>query len=646
MAPSTELSGPIWAPAATENRDGQHGTAPPSTAPLPAATGQECRSESKMSVHEPRKPRDTSSNLNHNDVDKTVDTARPTPRAKTQSYMDSLVPPSQEKFERIAQIQKEKEKETQEREQQRREEIIQKQGLNQSKHDEESRTRAAELIQKTFRGHRARREMDGFGLDANTRWVTALREAEFRQNTRPRSKNGPGGSSPLGEGDEISKGSKSRAIDRWKKASVVARRAGHDDLESQSSSVSTIDSATPPEEREQVRHESNKLLQRQGKTAQMMGLQYFLEMVDVKHRYGSNLRQYHAEWKKSDTNENFFYWLDNGEGRDVELTNCPRDRLDREKVRYLSKEERQYYLVKADDAGRLCWVKNNARVDTTEKFKDSIHGIVPVDDPTPPFNPEAQPRPLSPLGSNVSNSSLSSLESRRQADRAAKYANPNPEEPPPKGVKQVTQVSPSMIWNKLLRRSVKEGTWIFVADTSFRLYVGIKNSGAFQHSSFLQGSRISAAGLIKIKDGRITSLSPLSGHYRPPANNFRNFIRSLKDRGVDMSHVSVSKSYAVLVGLESYVKTRRKSRKIVEKVINRKEKLLDPEGAQRREDEAKDNSKSAQREREVIRQEEAEREENRAAVKIMGKLKLQPKVPKGQPHEHEEPKEELEAAPV
>jgi hypothetical protein len=30
---------------------------------------------------------------------------------------------------------------------------------------------------------------------------------------------------------------------------------------------------------------------------------------------------------------------------------------------------------------------------------------------------------------------LSSLESRREADRAAKYANPNPEEPPPKGVK-------------------------------------------------------------------------------------------------------------------------------------------------------------------------------------------------------------------
>lgn len=48
------------------------------------------------------------------------------------------------------------------------------------------------------------------------------------------------------------------------------------------------------------------------------------------------------------------------------------------------------------------------------------------------------------------------------------------------------------------------------------------------------------------------SLSPLSGHYRPPANNFRKFVNSLKEAGVDMSHVSISKSYAILVGLEAY----------------------------------------------------------------------------------------------
>ena len=58
------------------------------------------------------------------------------------------------------------------------------------------------------------------------------------------------------------------------------------------------------------------------------------------------------------------------------------------------------------------------------------------------------------------------------------------------------------MFDKLLRKSVRRNTWIFVADTSFRLYVGIKASGAFQHSSFLRGARISAAGLIKVRSRR------------------------------------------------------------------------------------------------------------------------------------------------
>jgi hypothetical protein len=102
-------------------------------------------------------------------------------------------------------------------------------------------------------------------------------------------------------------------------------------------------------------------------------------------------------------------------------------------------------------------------------------------------------------------------------NRANKYATP--EFDGAKGMKKVKHVSASTIFNKLLRGSVKKNTWIFVADTSFRLYVGIKQSGAFQHSSFLHGSRISAAGLIKIKDGRLLKLSPLSGHYRPPGKS-------------------------------------------------------------------------------------------------------------------------------
>ena len=74
------------------------------------------------------------------------------------------------------------------------------------------------------------------------------------------------------------------------------------------------------------------------KSAKMMDLQYWLEMVDRKHRYGSNLRTYHRHWKQANTNENFFYWLDEGEGKNIELPNVSRQRLESEQVRYLSRE--------------------------------------------------------------------------------------------------------------------------------------------------------------------------------------------------------------------------------------------------------------------------------------------------------------------
>lgn len=198
----------------------------------------------------------------------------------------------------------------------------------------------------------------------------------------------------------------------------------------------------------------------------------------------------------------------------------------------------------------------------------------------------------------------------------------------------MTHISASTLFNKLLRKSVRKNTWIFVADTSFRLYVGIKDSGAFQHSSFLQGSRISAAGLIKIKNGRLASLSPLSGHYRPSASNFRAFVKSLREEGVDMKHVSISKSYAILVGLETYVKTKNKGKKVLKKVTkkvtNRRDRLVAPGEVRRKEEAERDGSKSAAREREVLAEQEKEREGNGVGVQVMERLGLRDREPEGQ----------------
>jgi hypothetical protein len=165
-----------------------------------------------------------------------------------------------------------------------------------------------------------------------------------------------------------------------------------------------------------------------------------------------------------------------------------------------------------------------------------------------------------------------------------------------------------------------------VADTSFRLYIGIKQSGAFQHSSFLHGARIAAAGLVRIKDGQLRRLSPLSGHYRPPTKNFRAFVHSMNDNGVDMSHVSISRSYAVLVGLEAYVKSRRKVKKSVGYVKETHTKVVNPEEHQRKLEEQVDMSKSAQRERQLLanqaEKEEAERKKKSWTRRMMRKLSL------------------------
>ncbi|PFH56788.1 hypothetical protein XA68_15983 [Ophiocordyceps unilateralis] len=558
---------------------------------------------------------------------------------KSKAYMDSLVPPDKERFERIARVQEEKELEARRRA--RRHRKLLSQSLSRSpRRSDEARNDAARVIQKTFRGYRTRREMEGFGLDASTRWVAAIREAQFRQSIKPRAAPSLGRPAPaLPTLDDPIDVQPLDARRKWRKASLVVRHAGHDDDDDSDSEDDEVDdddddddhhtaSTGSSSQRAEARRRREQANRERRQAARMMGLQYFLEMVDVKHRYGSNLRMYHEEWKKSDTTDNFFLWLDYGQGRNMELDACPRDRLERERVRYLSREERQYYLVAVDDDGRLCWARNGDRIDTTERFKDSAHGIIPADDPTPAISPHHSS--LHSAGDGHSSESDSSSdedddhhhrqtkeEAEREADRAAKYADPSFDEA--QGFKKVTHVSASTIFNKLLRKSVRKNTWIFVADTSFRLYVGIKESGVFQHSSFLQGGRISAAGLIKIRDGRLSSLSPLSGHYRPPASNFRAFVHSLRDAGVDMSHVSISKSYAVLVGLETYVKTRRKGKDLVGKLVRRRDKIMAPDEFRRREEAQKDKSESAEKERLVLEKQQRSGRRRSVAERLMTK---------------------------
>jgi hypothetical protein len=467
--------------------------------------------------------------------------------------------------------------------------------------------KAATMIQRNYRGYRERRQIKGLGMSASMRWSEAISELRYRERTRPKSRE-----QILAVGD-----SHTRARDNWHRLGAIASRAAADDLDDESEDVdSDGDGSDDAEKRRKSKLEAKA---ERAKNAKQMDLQYWLEMVDGQHRYGSHLRAYHQVWQQEDTHENFFYWLDHGEGKHLDLPIVSRKQLDADKVRYLSREERQNYLVRIDKEGRLCWAHNGIRITTSTAYKDSVDGIVPKDDV------EHQPWALPVENPGTFSSDESDTMSTGHMDDTEAQHYVNHDLRAARGVKKLKYVSAATILNHLLQKSVKPNSWIFVADTSFRLYVGIKQSGAFQHSSFLHGSRISAAGLIKIKDGQLRKLSPLSGHYRPPTKNFRLFVHSMKDAGVDMSRVSISQSYAILVGLEAYVRTRRKFKHGVEHVEHGAEKVVHPEEAKAREQAAIDNSESAAKERQFIEKHEHKQKEhkkkNSLPYRIMNRLK-------------------------
>lgn len=433
--------------------------------------------------------------------------------------------------------------------------------------------------------------------------------AQYRNFTSPTSRQERAESGHADSSSDVAK-------QNWKRLGAVAAHARNDDT-----SETDGDPGMTAEQLREYRRRKFDAKKEREKHAKTMDLAYFLEMVDTKHRYGSHLRTYHALWKKADTNENFFYWLDYGEGTEVEAPNVSREKLEADQVRYLSREERVNYLVQIDQEGRLCWAKNGERISTSREWRDSVNGIVPRDDTSPTWK---HGREIDPESDSSDSASTSSMSAASAAEKEQHYTND--EFKRARGLKKLQKVSAAVILNQLLQKTVKPGTWIYVADTSFRLYVGIKQSGAFQHSSFLRGSRISSAGLIKIKDGQLRRLSPLSGHYRPPTRNFRAFVHSLKDAGVDMSRVSISRSYAVLLGLEGYQKTQKKVKDGEQLLKEGAEWVIHPDQARKREEDRKDKSKSAQREREYLEQQRTKEEEQKRQETFKDKLKRKLKI--------------------
>ncbi|KAK4432865.1 IQ domain-containing protein IQM1 [Sesamum alatum] len=181
--------------------------------------------------------------------------------------------------------------------------------------------------------------------------------------------------------------------------------------------------------------------------AQKLALQHWLEAIDPRHRYGHNLHFYYDVWFKCESTQPFFYWLDVGDGKELNLEKCPRSNLHRQCIKYLGPKEREAYEVVITN-GKLVYKESCSLVDTTEGSK-----------------------------------------------------------------------------------------WIFVLSTTRTFYVAQKQKGLFQHSSFLAGGAITAAGRLVAHGGVLEAIWPYSGHYLPTEENFNEFVSFLEEHSVDLANV-------------------------------------------------------------------------------------------------------------
>ncbi|KAH0450911.1 hypothetical protein IEQ34_021603 [Dendrobium chrysotoxum] len=104
--------------------------------------------------------------------------------------------------------------------------------------------------------------------------------------------------------------------------------------------------------------------------AQKLALQHWLEAIDPRHRYGHNLHFYYDCWLRCESKQPFFYWLDVGEGKEVNLEACHRLKLQQQCIKYLGPKEREAYEVIVEE-GRLIYKKSREILDTTGGPKDS-----------------------------------------------------------------------------------------------------------------------------------------------------------------------------------------------------------------------------------------------------------------------------------
>ncbi|XP_047182607.1 IQ domain-containing protein IQM3-like [Vigna umbellata] len=104
--------------------------------------------------------------------------------------------------------------------------------------------------------------------------------------------------------------------------------------------------------------------------AQKLAFQHWIEAIDPRHRYGHNLHYYYEEWCKTDSGQPFFFWLDLGNGKNLDLEQCPRSKLRKQCIKYLGPQEREHYEYTVCE-GKIIHRQSGDFLHTKEDSKDA-----------------------------------------------------------------------------------------------------------------------------------------------------------------------------------------------------------------------------------------------------------------------------------
>ena len=224
-----------------------------------------------------------------------------------------------------------------------------------------------------------------------------------------------------------------------------------------------------------------------------------LEVVDMKHRYGSNLFPYHEHWLQSPSTQSFFFWLDHGEGKDLDLPDSSREQLDGQRLHYCTKEERKKFAVEINDDHLLRFQHNHALVHTLSSEQET----------------------------DVNEDLSAWKESETKAVALSRAPKPD----------KSTMSEAELQERKIAKKRRNANKWIYVTSADKKqLYIAPKVKGEFQHSSFLSGGSVGSAGAVMVNQGQVIKLAPMSGHYQPNIEQFISFLDQLTNQGVDLGN--------------------------------------------------------------------------------------------------------------